>query len=620
MPAVTLSDSLLEARRLLQHHFGYDNFRPAQRRVIQSVLAGRDALAVLPTGGGKSICFQIPALVRGGLTIVISPLISLMQDQVAALTARGIAAAHLNSSLSTNQQRQVKDRLYGGELCLLYVAPERLERLAADVARSNLKISLLAVDEAHCITEWGHDFRPSYRKLRRARYVLGRPQTVALTGSATPQVREDIAAALGLRWPDVHLGSFDRPNLWFGTVRVRNEAERLQKLRELLRGEDRTAIVYAPTRNSTEAITRVLRHDGFLAAPYHAGLTKAGREATLRAFLHDDVEIIVATCAFGMGIDKPTVRLVVHWSMPPTPESYYQEAGRAGRDGAPARCILLWRPGDAKLHRQQLDVTFPPPELAERVWRQPDGARGIPGNVLDSIERLRAELHPERGPTDWRRIKARRAAAEARIDAMEHYALWRGCRRRVLIGYFGERLTTCSGCGSCRCTVGTRHESEEVRTRLTRLRTALAPQRAPWGGCVLDAPVLRRLAEQPPHSAAELADVPGVGAVLAERLGATMLNALGPSPAPAPPLVSDHDPCLQRLLAWRRETARSMGVPDYVVLTEATLRALAQSRPTTRAALVGQSGLGPRALSKWGSELLRILSEMPALAERSPSL
>ena len=337
-----------------------------------------------------------------------------------------------------------------GSLRLLYVSPERLDRLSLDFQTTGLRPRLLVVDEAHCIAEWGHDFRPSYRLLSRARYRLGGPQAVALTGSATPGVRDEIARVLRLRDGfSLQVGSFDRPNLWFGAVEVRNEQHRLEALLQLLRGDDVMAIVYAATRGTTEAVARALCRAGHRAIPYHAGLTKARRADSLTDFLRDKVDVIVATCAFGMGIDKPDVRLVVHWSPPPTPEAYYQEAGRAGRDGDFARCVLLWRRSDTGLHRRQLDVTFPPKQLLEQLWSEPGKRVGVPKNVLESSERLRRELHPERGWIDWRPVQARRKQAETRIQAVEEYARGSGCRRARLVGYFGETLRSCRGCDRC---------------------------------------------------------------------------------------------------------------------------------------------------------------------------
>ncbi|HEX5962377.1 MAG TPA: RecQ family ATP-dependent DNA helicase, partial [Gemmatimonadales bacterium] len=598
-----MSDRMAEARRLLQHHFGYSDFRPAQIPVISSVFEGRDTLAVLPTGGGKSICFQIPALVLPGLTVVVSPLISLMQDQVEAARARGVSAACLNSSLGTAEQQAVRQAMADGSLRLLYVSPERLERLSQEFGRRGIRPTLLVIDEAHCIAEWGHDFRPSYRKLSRARYRLGQPQAVALTGSATAAVREDIARALRFR-PGFafHLGSFDRPNLWFGAVQVGSERQRLQALLALLRGDDAMAIVYTPTRGSTEAVARALCEAGHRAAPYHAGLTKATRAGTLEDFLRDRVDIIVATCAFGMGIDKPSVRLVVHWTPPPTPEAYYQEAGRAGRDGEFARCVLLWRAADADLHRRQLDVTFPSRRLLERIWHERDGRVGVPRNVLESAERLRRELHPERGPVDWRPIRERRKQAEARIQAVEDYARESRCRRSRLVGYFGEALGRCAGCDRCGARPAPSPADPRVSARLARLRQALSDRRTVWGGCPLEPDVLLRLARRPPANAAALADVPGVGAALAERLGGTILHALSPG---STVILPRDNTLLPGLEEWRAGVAREMGVPPYTVVTDAVLRAMSHARPQTLIDLARIRGVGPRLLAKFADDLLR---------------
>jgi ATP-dependent DNA helicase RecQ len=275
---------------------------------------------------------------------------------------------------------------------------------------------------------------------------------VGLTGSATPEVRKDIIRAIGLggaRGLTTVVASFDRRNLWFGVAAVENERDRLRTLVATLKRHDGLALVYAPTRNLTEEIARVLGHSGFLAAAYHAGLSPARRRDVLERFLSDRLRVVVATCAFGMGIDKPNVRLVIHWNLPPTPEAYYQEAGRAGRDGHPAQCLLLYRPGDAQVPRRQLEVTFPSEELAERVWRGQVPPQRVPANLQDAIERLRRELRPERGPVTWQAVRKRRAAAERRIRVMELYAEARTCRRRALIGYFGESLPRCSGCDVC---------------------------------------------------------------------------------------------------------------------------------------------------------------------------
>ena len=594
--------SIQDARRLLRHHFGHADFRPAQVPVIRSVLSGRDTLAVLPTGGGKSVCFQVPALVFGRLTLVVSPLIALMQDQVAAAVARGIPAAALHSGISELERQRIWRMLEAGSLRLLYVSPERLTRLAPELQARRLQPALLAVDEAHCIAEWGHDFRPSYRALGAARYRLGRPAALGLTGSATPEVRQDIARALRFRPGryDEHLGSFDRANLWFGVVPVRSERERIQALVRLLAEDDRMVIVYAPTRSVTEAVAQTLARAGHRAAPYHAGLTRERRARTLEAFLEDRLDVIVATCAFGMGIDKPQIRMVVHWTLPATPEAYYQEAGRAGRDREFARCVLLWRGGDADLHRRQLDVTFPPRRILEKIWSAGEERRGIPANVLASAERLRRELHPERGGVDWSAVAARRARAEARIAAVEAYAKGRNCRRRMLVGYFGERLDRCAGCDRCRRKSALFAREPEVANRLSRLRSAVGACRGAWGAALLEPEVLLGLARRPPADAAALADVPGIGPSLAARWGGAILRALGGGAAP--PDRGHPGPRRLALEAWRTRTAREAGVPEYVILGNAALIALAG------AAEPSLSGLGPRARAKYGDALVRIVA------------
>jgi ATP-dependent DNA helicase RecQ len=381
------------ARAVLAAHFGHPRFRVHQLKVLGPLLAGRSVLAVLPTGAGKSLCYQVPALLATakGVTLVVSPLISLMQDQVGALRRRGIAAAYLNSQLDAEQRRTVEQAVLAGKVALLYCAPERLASLARLLVGAALPVALLAVDEAHCIVEWGNDFRPVYRRLGAFRAALGDPPTIALTGSATPAARVDILRVLRLRGAEVVVTSFDRPNLAFGVEQVSADRDRFQRLRALLRDVgDGAAIVYTPTRRLTELVTRALLRAGVRAAPYHAGLTPAIRARVLRAFLGDRIGTVVATSAFGMGIDKPDVRRVIHWGPPRTLEAYYQEAGRAGRDGAPAACCILWR---------RADLTWGGGELA---------------------------------------------------PAMRRYVEARRCRRRMLLEYFGESLSKCSGCDMCR--------------------------------------------------------------------------------------------------------------------------------------------------------------------------
>src|SRR5438477_6638436 len=334
------------ARLILEQHFGHPRFRIHQLKVLGPLLSGRNVLAVLPTGAGKSLCYQVPALLGDGLTLVVSPLISLMQDQVGALRRRGIAAAYLNSQLDARQRRAVLHAGVNGQLTLLYCAPERLASLTRRLRAADTRLSLFAIDEAHCISEWGNEFRPVYRRLGVFRSLLGHPPTIALTGSATPATRSDILRVLRIRDAEVVVTSFDRPNLAFLATKIADDRERFAMIRARVRDAAGASLVYTPTRRLTELVTRALLRTSIRAAPYHAGLSNGIRRRVLRAFLANQVNVIVATSAFGMGIDKPDVRQVAHWGPPPTLEAYYQEAGRGGRDGRASECVILWRRAD----------------------------------------------------------------------------------------------------------------------------------------------------------------------------------------------------------------------------------------------------------------------------------
>jgi ATP-dependent DNA helicase RecQ len=356
------------ARSALQRYFGYPEFRAGQVDVVSAVLAGSDTLGVLPTGGGKSLCYQVPALVRPGLTVVISPLISLMKDQVDRLDARGVAATFLNSTIGAGEVSRRLARAATGDLKLLYVAPERFE--AADLHRclARCDFSLLAVDEAHCISEWGHDFRPSFRRIAEMSRKLGSPQLVALTATATPTVRADIVRQLAMRRPRVIVSGFDRANLHYSVRSCGNDAEKDRALLLVMKSHRRPAIVYAATRVSVERIAKLLARSGVRTLPYHGGLEDAHRHEIQEAFMTGRVDTIVATNAFGMGIDKPDVRLVVHYTMPGTLESYYQEAGRAGRDGQAAFCVLLHAYRDRFTHEWFIHGMYPERSEVERVY------------------------------------------------------------------------------------------------------------------------------------------------------------------------------------------------------------------------------------------------------------
>lgn len=385
----------------LKKIFGYDSFRNSQQEIIDDIIAGRDAFVLMPTGGGKSVCYQIPALHRSGVAIVVSPLISLMKDQVDALVACGVRAAFYNSSLKSDEARQVLARLHNNELDLLYIAPERL--MSDDfLARliNNIEISLFAIDEAHCVSQWGHDFRPEYRKLGDLRNHFPKIPLIALTATAEPHTLRDIIDRLHLGNAKQHMTGFDRPNI---SYTVFEKQKPFSQLTAFLEGrENEMGIVYCLSRKRVEKIAGQLLEKGYAAAAYHAGLSVNTRKQVQDDFLRDEVQVIVATVAFGMGIDKSNIRYVVHYDIPKNIESYYQETGRAGRDGLPSEALLLFGYGDIQVARGLIEKTRNP-------------------------EHKRVELH--------------------KLNAMVGFAEALGCRRRVLLGYFGEELK--EGCGNC---------------------------------------------------------------------------------------------------------------------------------------------------------------------------
>ena len=365
-----MSDSFTpeQARGALRQHFGFPEFRPGQERAVAAVAAGRDTLVVLPTGGGKSLCYQVPALLLPGLTLVVSPLISLMKDQVDALEARGLPAAFINSTLTSGEVSDRLARAERGKLKILYVAPERFDFGSAAERLKGIGVSLLAVDEAHCISEWGHDFRPSYLRVGQVRERLGAPPTIALTATATPEVRRDIVRQLGLERPEVVITGFDRRNLRYHVVRTRTDRDKDASLIRALKEHEGQAIVYASTRRAVERVTQMLRRARIGAIAYHAGLDDDHRHDVQEGFMREEARAIVATNAFGMGIDKANVRLVVHYAMPGTLEAYYQEAGRAGRDGLSSDCVLLHAFQDRFTHEYFIKSAYPERALVERVY------------------------------------------------------------------------------------------------------------------------------------------------------------------------------------------------------------------------------------------------------------
>jgi ATP-dependent DNA helicase RecQ len=359
--------------------FGLERFRPGQEEVIQSVLAGHDCLCIMPTGGGKSLCYQLPAVARSGVTLVVSPLIALMKDQVDAMSTMGISATFINSTLTGSEQRLRLQQMAAGKFDLVYIAPERIRNPQFLEHVRQFHVQLLAVDEAHCISEWGHDFRPDYARLGRLREQLGQPQTIALTATATAAVRQDVIEHLRLKEPKIFISGFARPNLRFEVAQVYGAAEKNERLLELIRECPGAGIVYASTRKGCEEVAELLENE--LQRPvglYHAGLESEQRRQVQEDFMRGDVEIIVATNAFGMGINKLNLRFVVHYNMPGSLEAYYQEAGRAGRDGLPARCLLLFSFSDRYIHEFFIDNAYPPPETVDSVYRLLRGQRSDP--------------------------------------------------------------------------------------------------------------------------------------------------------------------------------------------------------------------------------------------------
>ncbi|MBN1239540.1 MAG: DNA helicase RecQ [Gammaproteobacteria bacterium] len=595
------------ALAVLRDVFGYDAFRGRQEAAIGAALEGRDALVLMPTGGGKSLCYQIPALLRAGTGIVVSPLIALMEDQVRALRELGVDAAFLNSTLGWREQQEIVERLRSGALALLYVAPERLLQPQTLELLRGVAVSIIAIDEAHCVSQWGHDFRQDYLALNRLAELFPGVPRMALTATATPRTREEIAERLALAEPQLCIGGFDRPNIRYA-VQTKTDARR-QLARFLGQHRGEAGIVYCLSRKKVEAIAEWLVGQGFDALPYHAGLSAEARAEHQRRFLGEDAVIIVATIAFGMGIDKPDVRFVAHLDLPKSMESYYQETGRAGRDGEPADAWMVYGLQDVVQLRQIVDSS----EAGE--------------------EHKRHERH--------------------KLDALLGWCEITECRRRPLLAYFGDRPADggadCGNCDNCLNPPATWDATEAAR----KLLSAVYRTGQRFGAAhVVDVLLGNETDKVAQHRHSQLS-VFGIGKELAaaawrsvirqlvvlgyvrvdpDRFGALVLTpqsrpllrgevelrlredsrepVLRKKPKVERGAVPEEDRALwDALRECRRRIATEQGLPPYVIFHDATLMQMMEYRPTTLDAMLGLSGVGQAKLERYGERFLDVIRQ-----------
>ena len=481
----------MDAQPALEKYFGFREFREPQGEVISGILNGQDVFVVMPTGGGKSLCYQLPAILLDGVTVVVSPLVALMKDQVDALAARGLSATLINSTISATEQHQRIRRMREGEFKLVYIAPERFRSRSFLQALGQITIGLFAIDEAHCISQWGHDFRPDYFRLGSVLEELGRPQVAAFTATATPEVRTDIVKRLGLENPSVFVAGFARPNLRFIVTETERESDKYNRLRELVQ-RHRTGIVYCATRKRVDQVSQELKSWGIRVVSYHGGIDDAAREEAQNRFTQNDCDVAVATNAFGMGIDRADLRFVVHFEIPGSLEAYYQEAGRAGRDGEPAECELLFNYADTRIQDFFIDGSNPSVELIRNVYlllRNMANEQGeversihdiaarldqennqmavhsaitildrhgvidrydIPGKRIRGTRLLRGNLQPYELPIDIAALREKEKRDRAKLKRVVEYAYGRECRQKIILRYFGD--TDFAACGACdRC-------------------------------------------------------------------------------------------------------------------------------------------------------------------------
>ncbi len=593
------------AKEALQRYFGYDDFRPMQAEIIQKIYEGRDNLILMPTGGGKSICFQIPALTMAGACIVVSPLISLMKDQVEGLRANGVKAAFLNSSLARGEQQRVEDDFYCGRLHILYVSPEKLasQQLLPLLKRS--RISLFAIDEAHCISAWGHDFRPEYGRMKFLKREFPHVPVTALTATADKLTRRDIIRQLGLREPAVFIASFDRPNLSLSVQPGQNRTKQL--LRFIRDRQHQAGIVYCLSRKSTERVAEQLREQGLRADHYHAGMSAEARSRVQENFLKDNTLIVCATIAFGMGIDKSNVRWIIHYNLPKNLESYYQEIGRAGRDGAPAAALLFYNLNDVNLL----------------------------SDIIRQSESKQAELQL------------------AKLDRMRQYAESLACRRRILLNYFGENLQeNCGNCDVChnppqyfdgtliaqkalsavyrlRQSVGLQSlidvlrgaNKREIRERgYDQIKTYGAGRDLSVGDWRYYLMQLLNLGylEIAHHQKNTLHLTPASRAILFEGKKVELVQAStlkkrreGTSKRRQQYRegLSATDQLFEKLRQLRKRLAQERGIPPYHIFSDATLQEMCKNRPLDDEAMKRISGVGDRKLHLYGSLFIEAIRE-----------
>lgn len=592
--------------KTLKTTFGYTSFRPLQREICEATLAGQDVFALLPTGGGKSLCFQLPALVRPGLTVVVSPLIALMKDQVDQLVASGVAATFLNSSLGAAESRQRLRGLHQGEYKLLYAAPERLMLDGWQVNLKAWNVTCLAIDEAHCVSEWGHDFRPEFRQLARLRAALPDVPLMALTATATARVRTDIITHLKLRQPATFVASFNRPNL---TYRVIPKDQPLKQIIDFVRKrESESGIIYCASRATAERVAESLAGRGFSARPYHAGLTAEERSANQEQFLRDNTRIICATIAFGMGINKPNVRWIIHHDLPKNIEGYYQETGRAGRDGLPGDCLLLFSAGDIAKQTHFLD------EITNEQDQQ---------------------------------------VARAQLRQIVHYAESSGCRRAELLEYFGEKFphNNCIACDNClepRETYDGTLVAQKLLSCIYRIRQATqfgvglnhiievltgadTDKIRRWGHDRLSTYGIGKELSRPAWAAVgrELMRLGYVAVAEGEyatlelsESGLTLLRTRTPvtltKPMDLPKAkrvirregdVACDEILFERLRALRKQLADERKVPAYVIFGDATLRAMARDYPAIVSAMEGIFGMGEKKRAEFGETFAAAIAE-----------